>query len=310
MPRTTYPLSETTLKGQIPVTLNQVIFVDSNNGDARGSGRSDRAYSSLANVIANQGGLSAGDVIMLAPGHTETISSATALTLSVAGLRIVGMGYGTLRPQITLDTANTATINITADNIRFENCVFIANFLNIAALFTLTTAKSFQCIDCVFRDTTASLNFKAIISTNTTSNAADGIHMERCKWLGLGSTTGTTVVKMNGTNDRFYMEDCYFAHKNADDGGLFMLIATGKVLTNMEIKSCRFNLVGVSSATAGVLVTTDGTTNSGYFYNCFVKHLDATTEIMVTASSGFVFWNLFATAVADKQGYLVPAADA
>ena len=117
------------------------------------------------------------------------------------------------------------------------------------------------------------------------------------------------LINMLGTNDRLIVKDCYFAHLNVDDGGLFMLIATGKVVTNMQVDGTGFNFVGVSSATAGVLITTNGSTNSGYFRNCFVKHLDTTTEIMVTASSGFVFWDLKATAVADKQGYLVPGAD-
>lgn len=284
------------------------IFVDSVNGASGGDGTSLRPFSSIASALLKSG-LSAGDTIYLMPSHAESISSATALTLSVAGVKIVGQGWGALRPTITLDTANTATINVTAANVYIENVIFVANFLNIASCFTTTTAKNLTLVDCEFRDG-ASVNFKALVDTNTTTNDTDGLTMVRCKWLGLGSTTGTTVIKMDGTNDRMYMEDCYFTHANADDGGLFMLIAAGKVVTNMEIKSCRFNLVGVSSATAGVLITTNGSTNSGYFYNCHVKHLDATTEIMVTASSGFVFWDLKATAVADKQGYLVPAADA
>lgn len=250
------------------------------------------------------------DVIILMPGHAENIATATALSISKAGVTIVGVGNGSRRPTITLTTAATATINVTAANVKIQNVIIKANFADITSAITTTTAQELTLEDVEFRDISNVLNFLNIIKTNTTSNNTDGLTLRRCKRIGAGATTATTIINMLGTNDRLIVEDCYFAHANVDDGGLFMLIATGKLVTNMEVKNSRFNFVGVSSATAGVLITTNGSTNSGYFVNCFVKHLDTTSEIMVTASSGFVFWDLKATAVADKQGYLVPAADA
>jgi len=291
------------------LTTGQVIFLSSVSGVNGNSGKSPaNPVATLANAISLCNAAN-GDIIMAMAGHAESISSSTALTLSKSGITVLGLGYGALRPTFTLDTANTATINVTAANVRFVNCLFVANFLNIASLFTLTTAKSFQLIDCEIRDTSAILNFLRIIDTNTTTNDADGILMVRTKWYGLSATTATTVIKMDGTNNRMIIEDCYFAHANVDDGGLFMIIAAGKVLTNMEVKETGFNFVGVSSASAGVLITTNGSTNSGYFKRCYVQHLDTTSEIMVTASSGFVFWDLKASAVADKNPYLVPGAD-
>ena len=78
-----------------------------------------------------------GDIIFVKPGHAENISSATALVVSVSNVAIIGLGQGVLRPTFTLNTAATATINITADDVTFQNCIFKANFLNIAACFTL-----------------------------------------------------------------------------------------------------------------------------------------------------------------------------
>lgn len=252
---------------------------------------------------------SAGDTIFILPGHTETISNATALSLDVAGINIVGLGYGTMRPTFTLDTATTATIGVTAANIRMKNVVIVANFADIVSAFTLGNAPGFTLEDVETRDTSSILNFLNVIDTNTTTNNAADLTLLRHKHLGASATTATHIIKMDGTNTRLRVKDSYFTHANVDDGALFMVIATGKVVTHMEVDNCGFNFVGVSSATAGVLITTDGSTNSGYFKNCYVKHLDTTTEIMVTASSGFVFWDLKATAVADKNPYLVPAAD-
>jgi len=82
-----------------------------------------------------------GDIIMVKAGHAEKISSATALRLSVSDVAIIGLGGGTSRPTFTLDTANTATINVTANNLSIQNCLFVGNFLSIAALFTPAIAS-------------------------------------------------------------------------------------------------------------------------------------------------------------------------
>lgn len=251
----------------------------------------------------------ASDTIVILPGHTETISSATALTISVSGVQILGLGTGALRPTFTLDTAATATINITAANVTFKNCLFVANFADIASCFTLTTAKDFRIDNCEFRDTSSVLNFLALVDTDTTSNNADGITIVDSAWLGLGATANTCVVKMDGTNNRFQVQRNYFAHA-AVTAAAFMPIATGKVVTNLRVLDNIFNFVGATGLTTGMLITTNGSTNSGVIARNFNKNLDATSEILVTASSGFVFFENKSTSVADASGYTLPAADA
>lgn len=272
-----------------------------------------RYFTTLAAAIA--AAQANRDTIYVMPGHTETISSATALTISVAGVQIVGVGTGSLRPTFTLDTATTATINVTAANVRFENCVFVANFAAIASLFTLTTAAEFAAVNCEFRDTSAILNFVAIVTTAATSNAADGLTIKGSKRFGLGATTNTTIVSMLGTNDRVTLggsveaDRNYFTHQAVTGGGL-MIIATGKIVTNAIIRKNTCNFLGATSLTTGLLITTNGTTNTGVIAENEDFNLDATTEILVTAGSGFVFFNNYHSGAADKSGYLLPAADA
>lgn len=77
-----------------------------------------------------------GDIIMVGSGHQETISNATAYSLNVSGVAVVGLGAGPFRPTFTLSTAAAATINVTGSNITISNCLFIANFANITSVFT------------------------------------------------------------------------------------------------------------------------------------------------------------------------------
>lgn len=271
------------------------------------AGTYQKPFATLAGALA-QCTPSRGDIIYVNPGHAETISSATALSLSIAGVAIIGLGVGNLRPTFTLDTANTSTINVTANQITIINCLFKANFLAIASLFTLTNAKDFTLNNCEFRDNSAVLNFARIVTTSATSNAADGLLIQECQMYGLGATSNSCLVKMQGTNDRLGIRGCYVAHAAVTDAGL-MPISTGKVITNAQILDNILNFVGSTAATTGTCITTDGTTNSGIMGRNFIQSLDATTEILVTASSGLIFSQNYSSAVADKSGYLVPGAD-
>jgi hypothetical protein len=75
-----------------------------------------------------------GDIIFVGAGHAETISSATVLSLNMAGVAIVGLGGGSLRPTFTFTTAATANIPVTAANISIQNCLFVANFADVQRL--------------------------------------------------------------------------------------------------------------------------------------------------------------------------------
>jgi hypothetical protein len=116
---------------------------------------------------------SQGDTIIIMPGHTESIATNTAITLSKAGVRTIGLGDGDTRPTITIGTANTATINVSAASNSVENIVFVANFLSIAACFTLSTAKAFTLRNCEFRETSSVLNFLNIIKGTGAANTTD-----------------------------------------------------------------------------------------------------------------------------------------
>lgn len=247
------------------------------------------------------------DVIVLLPNHAESIVNATALNLSIAGIQIIGFGSGLSRPVITLSTANTATITVSAANIHIENVVFIANFLAIASLFTLTAAKDFQLVSCLFKDTSSILNFLALVTTDTTSNDADGLLIQACTFLGLATSGAVLLVSPLGTNDRWTIQGNYYSTPTTGTGAVIP-IATGKILTNLQLLGNNFNLVNAAGTATGYLITTNGSTNTG-FIDGNRDHALPTTPLLVTASSGFVYGLNYHADAADTSGYLVPVAD-
>jgi hypothetical protein len=51
----------------------------------------------ITQCVANR-----GDIIFIKPGHAETVSSAGAIALNIAGVAVVGLGVGSSRPTFTL----------------------------------------------------------------------------------------------------------------------------------------------------------------------------------------------------------------
>jgi len=248
-----------------------------------------------------------GDVIFLAPGHAENISSATALTMSISGVTVIGCGAGNLRPQITLDTANTTTINVTANNVSFKNVIFIANFLAIASVFTLTTATDFQLIGCDFRDTSAVLDFLFIVTTAATSNAADGLTITGCKVISQTAAGAIGFVSALGTNDRWNISgNSYFSVSTSATA--LIPVAAGKILTDLLILNNYFNIANASGTATGWLLTTNGSTSTGLIDGNKDSSL-VTTPVMITASSGLFTGLNYHVDADSKSMYLVPAAD-
>jgi hypothetical protein len=244
---------------------------------------------------------------MVGAGHAETISTATALNLNIAGVAVIGVGAGSMRPTFTLDTANTSTITVSAKDCSIQNCVFVANFLAVAACFTLTTAKDFAIDRCEFRDTSSVLNFIDLVKMSATSNANDGLSITNCTYLGLATSGAVKLLDALGTHDRVTISDNFYGTPTTGTGAVIP-IATGKVLTTVNILRNYFNLVNAAGTGTGLLITTNGSTLTGYIDGNRMQ-CAATTPLLVTASSGLKFGLNYYTHTADKSGFLVPAAD-
>ena len=119
-----------------------------------------------------------GDIIMVMPGHAETITAADAILLDVTGVSIVGLGSGTLMPRI--DFNNTAaTVGVSADNVSILNMHFRA------------------------------LISAVVVGVNVKADA-DGVTVEKC--LFSAETAGTDEfnhsIRFVDNNSRCAVKDC------------------------------------------------------------------------------------------------------
>lgn len=289
------------------ITGGKIIYCCS-TGSATNDGLSpSRPISTLdaaINLCTQTGNV--GDIIYVLPGHAENIATATALNFDVPGITIIGIGVGGQRPTITFTTANTATIPVSAANISISNCVFVANFLSIAAPFTLSTATDFVCYDCLFRETSNVLNFLNIFKSTGAANTVDGLTLINNMWAGKGTTSVNSFVLSANDIDRLTLLYNRVILARTATAAVMATISAG-ILSNADV---RWN-TAISQQTAdtgGGFINVGGTTSSGIVSDNVLGDL-STTDLFVTTSVALTFSNNKKTGVVSASGYLLPATD-
>jgi hypothetical protein len=178
----------------------EVFFVDSgaaNGGDTPGHGRDpDQPFLTLDYAIgrctANQ-----GDVIYVMPGHAETFLATNGFDADVAGIAIIGLGWGADRPTFTFNHAN-AQVNIGAASVRVENLRFVADITGVVSAVQVEGVT-----DAVF---------------------------ENCEWY-WGGTTGDDMLislELEAGSHRALIEGCRFLAEPAVAGAAAAINITGK----------------------------------------------------------------------------------
>jgi hypothetical protein len=232
-----------------------VFWVDSGTGS---DGNSGTYRSPLATIDTAIGKCNAdsGDVIMVFPGHSETVT--TSLAADVAGITIMGMGNGDNRPTLTGPSAD-ATIDVTADNVRIANLRFTADAgttqaatqkIYVAAAYCEIDSCEFvngqYDDDCIYVTTAGDY---ADIHDNAFTVSANGpdtaVHLEgdggaltnvkiRNNWFNGGSQTNTWdlgSVYSSGVHTHCLIEGNRFLYMSP--GGIeFTAAATGVIAHN------------------------------------------------------------------------------
>jgi len=172
-----------------------------------------------------------GDIIYIAPGHAETKGAAGSLwAIDVAGLTVIGLGKGALRPTFTLsDVAAVCTISVASTWL--ENVLFVSGIDAVVAPLTVSGADC-TIKDVEFRDVTAVEFVRGLITTAT----ADRITVDGLFYNGATGgdvcTTGLALVGINGG----VVKNCRFS-------GLFSVACIDMLTTlsnNIVIENCYF----------------------------------------------------------------------
>lgn len=292
--------------GRMPTNGQRVPLVSGSDGN-KGTYNAPLATIAKALTFASN-----GDIVMVKPGHAETIADATTLTMTVAGVAIVGLGSGSNRPTLTLSAA-ASNIPITAANMSIQNFLFKATHADVASVFTATSTNKptdFEVANCEFRDGSSILNFLTVVTGNATANSMDGFRFVRNRISSLGTTAATTAIKLLSATDRLTLLDNYGNWAVLNDTACFLDGSTFQ-LTNVDMGRNVLQKPNTSS-TGGSFVSGSGNAWTGMAYDNYLYQVDNTAGIWISTGHGTAFGyvnNLSPiTGAADKSALVNPAA--
>jgi len=179
----------------IPTTTGDVYFVHSSTGSNGYDGKEPSRPKATIDQAVNLCTASQGDVIIVMPGHAETISAATSLVLDVAGISIIGLGHGRNRPVLSF-SATASRIPISAANILVSGLVFLGAVANIVSGVTIT-ANDVTLRGCDFEVGSAILEFLQMLDID----AATRVVVENCRFIANATAGTNNAIRIDATVD-------------------------------------------------------------------------------------------------------------
>lgn len=270
MPTTNFPNGISSygmpvLPGGIPPTTGKVFFVHSGTGSSGNDGLSPIAPLATIDQAVNKCTASQGDVIVVMPGHAETISSATSLVVDVAGISIIGLGIGRNKPILTF-SATASKIPISADNVLIRGLVFMASVASIVTGVEVT--GDYVTLDsCEWDLDETGVEFLVLLDLDT----AVGAMVVNCR---------LEAENIAGTNTGIRIDVSHYAR-----------------IINCELRG-DFTTAAISGTAGSAAASTDV-----LIADCLIENLDTTAGVVIDAhdnGTGIITRNqcftLFATA--------------
>lgn len=292
----------------------EVFWVNSSSvlakGGIAGSDGNDGTYRNPFATIdkaINSCTASRGDIIMVMPGYTQTIAAATEIVMDVAGIAIVGLGLGSLRPTLTF-SATGSNILVSGANSSVTNVLCLSTVTDCVSAFTATgTPTDFTLDGNEFRDTSASLGFINCFTGVATANATDGFNFINNQVWGLDATALTTAVEILEVSDRMKLNYNRITMPALDNTPALMT-TVGFSCLDLEVA---YNIVWRPSAsTTGGALMSGTEIHTGMMHHNQVHHLDGSSGIIIETGSTLGFHENYSmvTAAADKSALINPVA--
>ena len=141
--------------GQVFFVNNSSVLAPGGIGGSNGNPGTYQKPFSTINYAVTQCVAGRGDVILVMPGHAESVASAGAIAINKSGVAIVGLGVGSLRPTLNF-TATTSTITMSAANCSLVN-ILLTGGIDAVAKMIVVSAADCTIERCELRDVTGQM---------------------------------------------------------------------------------------------------------------------------------------------------------
>jgi hypothetical protein len=250
----------------------------------------DEPFATLAYAMTS-GLVGSGDVVYVMPSHVETISTAGGVAMGTAGVKVVGLGRGGLRPTFTFSAA-AATFLITAANCSVENLLFtVSGVTDVVAGITITAADV-TLLDIEAREGGATAQFVDFIVCGAGSTRAT---IKRFKFSGAAGDASVQAISVTSAVASIRIEDVWIYGTHT--GGS---IVTSAANTNMLIRTAY--MYNLSAAQDGGVVLNGGTTGLVIDTYTFGASHDANGFNLSTVAAGAAVFNAQVVNLAGERG--------
>jgi len=222
---------------------------------------------------------SRGDVIAVMPGYTETVATAGGLAFDVAGVAVIGLGQGTLKPTIS-SSVTTSTITVTAANVSITNFRFVSTVANMAVGLDVTgthfaiDSSEFMC----------SVAATGVITAISATAAATGLSVTNCRINNESSVAGVAVTDVASSGVKTLADNSVikgnFINGSYSVSGIYNVTTAGEALI---IDSNLIHNINTSVTNPGVSLAAGCT---GFVTDNYIGSLDSTgiDDAVVNAS--------------------------
>jgi hypothetical protein len=131
-----------------------------------------------------------GDIIFVKPGHAETLT-ATSVAVDVAGIAIVGLGTGSMRPTFNAN-ATASVFPVSAANVLVHNLLFTGGIDAVVSMITVSAADV-TLSNIEIRDVTGE-----IVAGVLTTAAANRLKIYDFKYDGADGAGGAAAIALVG----------------------------------------------------------------------------------------------------------------
>ena len=179
--------------GAIGSPLGKTLWVDSQTYPSPGAddrmavGTKERPFATLAAAVA-QCRNAKMDYILVAPGHTETLTGAPSLTINKSTVTIVGLRRGNIMPTFLIDGAATAYVLITGADACISGLKFKAGHANVAKAIQVQ-ADGVVVEHCKFVENTTNENFLIGVAIGVADNDSDGTVVRNNEFYSVNTAT-------------------------------------------------------------------------------------------------------------------------
>jgi len=272
-----------------------VYWVDSGTGGAGNPGSFTRPLATIQQGI-DATTASNNDIVLVAPGHAETITA--QIDFNKIGTSVVGLGEGNLRPTITPNGAIDA-VDVSAASMTLANVIFEVPGTDAQTADVNVDAAYFNLINTVHRGSTGTENKISFvtITANGDNLVIDGMR-------GYNDTVDmVSGISLEGLSDSVEIKNSVVT-SSSTLGYSTGVVDDAAACTNVWIHDSVFKNIKAAVAVLTFASNSEGAVSDVY---CSGRHTTIASNILT--GTGMDFYETYVTEQVTVSGLLIPTID-